>query len=214
MKSAKLMKRTAGRLLVIALVAMAVLFIAAKPGGSSKNGMEEVSRTTAQDLNHVEQQRLPDGTKVANNTGCAWDADDEIWTVHSGRLGGGESHTITECIIEDWTDHLVVLIGSVKTKGSDLTISIEFVRRGEVLSTSELVPRDRRFSELRICTKSHDYDRQDTSGEVVGEGYGWPTDIRFTVTNNSKRHAEVSLRAIIAGDSSSGHARWGCPWPS
>ncbi len=205
------MKRAASRLLVLALVAVAVLLIAAKPGGS-KNGMEEVSRTTAQDLNHVEQQRLPDGTKVANNTGCAWDADDEIWTVHAGRLAGGESHTIIECVIEDWLDHLIVLIGTVKTKGSDLTISVEFVSRGEVISTSELVPRDNRYSELRICTYTTDYDRQDTSGEVVGEGYGWPTDIRYTVTNNSKRHAEVSLRAIISGDSSSAHERWGCVW--
>ena len=172
--------------------------------------MKLIDRTTAQDFNHVEQQRkLPDGPKIVNPTTCAWDADDEIWVLASGYLKGGESYTITECLIEDWTDHLIALIATVKARQADaLTVNVHFVRRGQIIYEGEAKARDKRYSELRICTKSHDYDRQDTSGEVVGEGYGWPTDIEYTVTNNGRKRVQVSLRAVIAGDSSAGHARW------
>ena len=193
-------------LVFASLAVVAISFIAAKPN----SGMEETSRTTAIDVNHVEQQReLPDGPKIVNSTGCLWDADDELVVTHAGKLKPGESHTITECLIEDWTDHRVAIVASVKSKPlPDLTISIRFVRRGEVLSTSELVSREKRFSELRICTKSHHYDRQDTTGEILGDGYGWPTDIEFTITNNSKRRVEVSLTGAIVGDSSAATTRW------
>ncbi len=188
------------RLVALAIFALLVI-------GAAKDTMQEVSRSVAFDLLNVEQQRdLPDGPLIANPTSCVWDADDELIVFSAGNLV--DSYTLTECVIEDWTDHRVAIVVTVKSKpAADLTASIHFVRTGITVTSSELVRRDKRFSEIRICTKTHHYDRSDTTGEAVGEGYGWPTDVEFTVTNNGRR-ARVSITAAIVGDSSAATTRW------
>ena len=197
-----------------ALLALSVTTVfAVKP-----HPIEEITRTEL--IAPLVEQQTPGGATqpdpslwVINTTGgCVWDADDFVTVQYAGTLE--DSFTATECIIADWTNHLVAMVVVVKGKPApSLTASIHFTRDGAGVdaSSSELIPRDRHWSEIRFCTFSNEYDNDDPTHEPVGDGVGWPTDVEFTVVNNGdKRIRDVSVRTIISSDSNRDIARW-CP---
>lgn len=180
--------------------------------------IEEVSRDEI--IVPIVEQQTPGGATqpdpdlwVINRTGCLWDADDHLNVQSAGRLT--TAYTQTECVIADGTNHLVALVVTVKNKPTpDVLASIHFTRNDTPwnldVQSSVLAPRDRHFSEIRLCTFTPEYDNDDPTYDLIPDsngGIGWPTDVEFTVEGSAKA---LSMRVAIVGDSSTNVARW-CP---
>ncbi len=197
-----LLRITTVVILILGIIAISNTTLAVKP-----QSIREVDRIELI-APLVEQQ-----DNINNTTGCMWDADDSVQVVYAGYLN--DSFTATECVITDWTNHLAAVVVVVKSRPAQfLTASIHFTNGGGVdVSSSELIPRDRHYSEIRFCTFTTEHDNQDPTWELVGDGVGWPTDVEFTITNindSGKRIRAVSLRTVIATDSNTDVTRW-CP---
>lgn len=198
------------RAVIFALVLIffgATAVLAVKP-----HPLEEITRTELL-APLVEQQG-----NIQNMTGCAWDADDDVQVTWAGWLD--DSFTSSECVIADFTNHLLAIQATVSRHGKksappSITADIHIVRNDtrrelDVSSVDWQIIGDRLWI-LNICTFTPEYDNQDPTFDIVDDGVGWPTDVEFTVTNDSgKRIRAISMRTIISSDSNRDIARW-CP---
>lgn len=104
--------------LVILALGLPLGAVSARPQAAAAPPFAVVQRSVANGVYpmDVEQQRFygPPMESVNNVTQCLWDTDDRLVAQFYGRVGGGETVSYSDCVIEDWAAHWVKISGDTR----------------------------------------------------------------------------------------------------
>jgi hypothetical protein len=177
------------RFLIVFLLAIGLVFIAAKPGAWEQHNYISYQQTP------VEQQTprgaaQPDASLwVINPTDCYWDVDDTLIISYRGSLEpGGRFVKEDVCLIADWGVHLAGVKALTSGRHDDIRVGA-FIGDYAVTSAAPTLisaKGDRWRRMVRACITSPDYDHSSPKLEPIlnsngGKGVIYP--VSFWVEN-------------------------------
>ena len=167
----------------------------------------------------VEQQTQGGDTQpdhslwVVNNTTCAWDADDAWFTGGlNGVLAGGETATVSRCVVADWRSHGIAL--SVNAPAANLVVEISFSPQGYVFRAVPVLSGNRYV--YLVCADGPQYDRSSPTLQPIPNsgfgGVGVVTTVTARLTNPGTRAAR-KVNALFNLRATPELANQGCAFP-